>query len=72
MFQKSFIIGINSHFNFFDVRTNNIRASIGYKTILMVEPVELISLPGKNDIAEYFITGIFANRNVRFFYITIS
>jgi hypothetical protein len=38
----------------------------------MVEPVELISLPGKNDIAEYFITGIFANRNVRFFYITIS
>jgi len=47
LFQKSFIIGINTHFNFFDVRTNNIRANIGYKTILMVEPVELKSLPGK-------------------------
>jgi hypothetical protein len=30
------------------VRTNNIRANIGYKTILMVEPVELISSPRKN------------------------
>ena len=38
---KSFLIGINQNFNFFDMRTNNIRATLGHRTIIMLEPMEL-------------------------------
>ena len=39
--EKSFLIGINQNFNFFDMRTNNIRATLGQRTIIMLEPMEL-------------------------------